>query len=248
MTIASQIYHTLQYQNLRVFLDNEEIRVGHDISSEIKTAIESASVHVAIFSEGYAESKWCLDELDAILKSKGMIIPVFWDVEPLTLRYIEGGCYKKAFEEYTRKGRVTKEVMENWRNALKKASHLSGFVFKTKEGNHGKILKQIVDSVLEVFKGGSAHVAKAETFLRNEILKQSEVPKNSDQLEVYKEFITEEFALTHEPDEGEPGLSDLFEADEDGPSLSELFEADEDGPDLCELSEDGRAVSEPFES
>jgi len=61
------------------------------------------------------------------------IIPVFCDVEPKDLRYVESGCYAKAFEEHQRKGRVAIEDIQKWRTALNEASHISGLLLKTNE-------------------------------------------------------------------------------------------------------------------
>lgn len=35
---------------------------GEEVNAQIKEAIETADVNVAIFSPTYAESTWCLDE------------------------------------------------------------------------------------------------------------------------------------------------------------------------------------------
>lgn len=115
-TLASLIYHRLINCGLSVFLDRDEIRTGDTISFAISTAIQSASLHIAIFSETYAESKWCLDELLCILRShhkrNTKVIPVFFDVEPTDLRHIENGRYAKAFENHQHKGRFTIEDIQ----------------------------------------------------------------------------------------------------------------------------------------
>jgi hypothetical protein len=56
-TFASFIYHRLSNcHGLRVFLDQKEFQTGDVLSSAILGAIESASVHITIFSKRYAES------------------------------------------------------------------------------------------------------------------------------------------------------------------------------------------------
>ena len=137
-SLASLIYHRLtNCHRLRVFLDQNEIRTGDIISNAILTAIQSASLHITIFSKKYAESWWCLEELYWILRSyhkrSRMVIPVFCDVEPADLRHTESGCYKDAFDKHQLKGRVSMEVMEKWRKALSEASEISGITFKTEE-------------------------------------------------------------------------------------------------------------------
>jgi hypothetical protein len=50
--LASLIYRRLTIcHSLRVFLDEHEIRKGDTISNAIRTAIQSASVHIAIPDE-----------------------------------------------------------------------------------------------------------------------------------------------------------------------------------------------------
>lgn len=136
-TLASLIYHRLINCGLSVFLDRDEIRTGDSITLAISTAIQSASLHIAIFSETYAESSWCLDEVYWIMRShhkrNTKVIPVFFDVQPTDLRYIERGRYAKAFENHQLKGRVTIDIIQKWKRALIKASHISGLLFKTKE-------------------------------------------------------------------------------------------------------------------
>lgn len=135
-TLASFIYHRLtNCHGLRVFLDQKELQTADVLSSAILGAIESASVHITICSKRYAESRWCLDELCWILRCNRKIIPVFCDVEPTDLRYIdsESGRYRKAFEEHQRKGRVAMEDIEKRKTALNQASEISGIPFKTNE-------------------------------------------------------------------------------------------------------------------
>ncbi|GLJ33646.1 hypothetical protein SUGI_0676470 [Cryptomeria japonica] len=76
-TLALQLYNSLQNLKIRAFLDSEEKELGDPFPSTIERAINSAAVHIAIFSKGYAESPWCLAELALMLRSKVKIIPVF---------------------------------------------------------------------------------------------------------------------------------------------------------------------------
>lgn len=69
-----------------MFLDKEEMQQGEELTSQIEAAIATASVHVAILSPAYAESKWCLDELVSMVNSGKPIIPVFYGIKPADLR------------------------------------------------------------------------------------------------------------------------------------------------------------------
>jgi len=251
-SLASLIYNHLKSKEstLRVFLDQKEIPYGVDFATAIETAIQSSSVHIAIFSERYAESSWCLDELDLILRSKRPLIPVFCDVEPWALRRIDKGCFQKAFEKH--EGREPVEKTKRWKDALSQASFLQGMPFKTKENDYWDFVEKIVGIVLKKLKQGSLVVAKYPVRLEQaaEAFPAEVFPTSASELEdlkVCQEFITEEFALAHGPDDDRPDLTELFEAD--GPAVSELFELNDNGPAISEMfepDEDGPAWRDLF--
>eukprot|EP00253_Pinus_taeda_P012754 PITA_12754 len=89
--LASHIYRRLTLHGLRVFLDRQELQEGERMTPQIEGAIRTASVHVLIFTPGYANSHWCLNELLLVLESGSTILPVFFNVEPSELRWTQGG-------------------------------------------------------------------------------------------------------------------------------------------------------------
>ncbi|GLJ27757.1 hypothetical protein SUGI_0544750 [Cryptomeria japonica] len=183
-TLASLIYHALDTHGLRVFLDEQELQVGDSLNPAFRSAIRSASAHIAIFSKTYAQSPWCLDELLWMSDSDPAftkIIPIFYDIEPSELRHVEKGAYATAFEEHRKKQRYTNERVESWINALKKVSSISGVVFRTDKDDYGKRLKEIVEIVLRKVEREQLHVCEypvglgqvAEHF-EKEVLNRSE--------------------------------------------------------------------------
>ncbi|GLJ06254.1 hypothetical protein SUGI_0034440 [Cryptomeria japonica] len=74
------IFTELSEAWLRVFLDNEEFEKGKAIDFSLQIAIESSDILIPIFSKGYAESTWCLEEVVQMCRSNGFIIPLFYDV------------------------------------------------------------------------------------------------------------------------------------------------------------------------
>lgn len=124
-TLAIQLYNSLERLGIRAFLDSQEKELGDSFPSTIETAIRSASVHVAIFSKGYADSAWCLAELVLMLESQAKIIPVFYGVKPCDLRHIEKGVYADAFVKYKEKGRYLEKLNE-WKEALQSLSLIAG--------------------------------------------------------------------------------------------------------------------------
>lgn len=134
-TLGSLIYRALKRIGLRVFLDEHELQPGNSLTPAIETAISNATVHIAIFSETYAESPWCLNELLWMLDCHGAkLIPIFYDIQPSDLRYIQKGAYAEAFSNHKNKGRIDISLLERWISALNKVSGVSGLLFsKVKE-------------------------------------------------------------------------------------------------------------------
>ncbi|CAL2259082.1 unnamed protein product [Prunus armeniaca] len=73
-----------------VFIDDDELRRGEDISAELVRAIEMSRISVIVFSRSYATSSWCLEELVKIMECKRtlrqMVFPIFYDVDPSDVR------------------------------------------------------------------------------------------------------------------------------------------------------------------
>jgi len=68
--------------------DNESRR-EEDINSELSKAIQESKMCIIVFSQNYASSSWCLDQLVSILEKKMkfacMILPIFYHVDPSNL-------------------------------------------------------------------------------------------------------------------------------------------------------------------
>eukprot|EP00253_Pinus_taeda_P015240 PITA_15240 len=182
-TFASHLYRRLCSYGLRVFLDQRELQRGDYITSQIEGAIRSASVHVAIFSTGYAESVWCLDELVQMLESKSPIIPVFYHVKPAELRWTRGkeGGYGKALEKLEKKTTFDPETSEvklrydsgtikNWKNALSHVAGISGFELEACNGDEGELVEKVVEGVLKNVKKPALHVAQYPTGLDDKVM------------------------------------------------------------------------------
>eukprot|EP00253_Pinus_taeda_P030869 PITA_30869 len=174
--LASHIYRRLIVRELNVFLDQPELRKGENILHQIKEAIGTASVHVAIFSPTYAQSTWCLEELALMVESKSTIIPVFHDVDPSELRWTQSGdgvesiircicpCLlgekgryardlhmlqkKTTLDPHTnkKKPRHDSSTLQKWRNALSAVSNKSGFVSK-EYGDEAQLVDAVVEEV-----------------------------------------------------------------------------------------------------
>ncbi|GLJ14374.1 hypothetical protein SUGI_0232250 [Cryptomeria japonica] len=136
-TVAFALYESLEEMGFWTFLDDQELQPGDSIEPAIQNAIYSSSLQIAIFSPGYAESPWCLNELVDMLKTSALFIPVFCDVKPSDLRYPEGqhSVYATTFAEHERKGRFSEETLNDWKEALRSSSLVSGYEFSTEIDN-----------------------------------------------------------------------------------------------------------------
>jgi len=123
----SHLVDALSRKKIVFFIDNKLIK-GNEISQSLFEAIETSSISLVIFSQNYASSSWCLDELVKIVecreKDGQILLPVFYKVDPTIVRH-QKGTYANAFAEHEQKYNLNK--VKQWRSALKKSADISGF-------------------------------------------------------------------------------------------------------------------------
>ncbi|KAL6142769.1 hypothetical protein ACLB2K_061045 [Fragaria x ananassa] len=128
-----RLYTALVNAELIPFRDDRSLERGEDIEAELERAIHQSRISVIVFSEGYADSRWCLDELDMILERKHkfkddhVILPVFYDVDPSDFRK-QTGSVSRAFALH--KGTESLEKLKAWRAALEQVANLAGIVLQ----------------------------------------------------------------------------------------------------------------------
>lgn len=175
-TIAANLYRRLTSHGLRVFLDRPALEAGKRIFPQIEAAIKVASVHIAIFSEDYASSKWCLDELRLMVDSEKLgatILPVFYKVKPAVLRLNTDSKYAEALRKHEDKRnrndedkpRYDPQRIQGWRDALFQVANISGFELEACNGDEAELLERIVQRVLKMVPEPELHVAKYATGL-----------------------------------------------------------------------------------
>ncbi|GLJ31883.1 hypothetical protein SUGI_0641590 [Cryptomeria japonica] len=130
--VALAIYNALRARGFKVFLDLKDLQSEEFFPVELKEAIRSASLHVAVFSPTYAKSPRCLDELSFMLESRKPIIPVFYSVQPTDLRWVAQGkgMYVNAFSEYEEH---LSEKLQEWKTPLHKVSFYMGEIIYINE-------------------------------------------------------------------------------------------------------------------
>ena len=128
---TGHLYQALCDKSINSFIDND-LRRGEEISLELLKAIKSSRISIIIFSQNYAFSAWCLDELVEILNCKKngqLVLPVFYKVDPSEVRKQEGN-FKVALAEQEIKFKNNIEKVQRWKAALKEAASLSGWHYE----------------------------------------------------------------------------------------------------------------------
>ncbi|KAL6289133.1 hypothetical protein ACE6H2_006643 [Prunus campanulata] len=149
-TFTDHLYTALDRLGIHTFIDDELPR-GEEISPQLLKAIEDSKISIIVFSENYASSRWCLDELVKILeckKSKGhMVMPIFYKVDPSDVRK-QTSKFGDAFEGLIeRKFKDNEEKVLIWKKALIEAGNLSGLPFR-EGGYEAKFIKEVVEEIL----------------------------------------------------------------------------------------------------
>ena len=126
---TDHLYTALRRAGIHAFRDDNELRIGEEISLQISQAIQESKISIVVFSKGYASSTWCLGELQEILecrhKNGQFVLPVFYDIDPSDIRK-QTGSFAEAFVKHETRFKEEMEKVQKWRKALVEAANLSG--------------------------------------------------------------------------------------------------------------------------
>nr|WIL60009.1 nodulation protein [Melilotus officinalis] len=140
------LYDALCRKGFKTFMDDEELKGGEEISSSLVKAIEASRIAIVVFSENFADSPWCLDELVTILKCKKMknqkVLPIFYKIEPSVVRH-QTNSYKKAMAKHKKKYRNDSEKVKEWMSALSEIANLKGIASNC--SYEYKLIEEIVE-------------------------------------------------------------------------------------------------------
>ncbi|KAG5601719.1 hypothetical protein H5410_033089 [Solanum commersonii] len=153
---VAHLYKRLQDIGINVFKDDVKLERGKFISIELLKAIEESRTAIIIFSEDYASSTWCLEELTMIMecvdKKEQKAYPVFYNVEPSDIRMkTKSSSFAKAlvkhredfkanFEKFATKHEAdlalrkkyetnhkdNLEKVQRWKDSLHRAAGIAG--------------------------------------------------------------------------------------------------------------------------
>ncbi|XP_024164788.1 disease resistance protein RPV1 isoform X2 [Rosa chinensis] len=145
---TGHLHRNLVQRGINTFIDDDDLPRGEEISEALVRAIEGSKLSLIVFSENYASSKWCLEELVHILecrRSKNqMVRPIFYKVDPSDVRH-QRGTFSEALAEHERRFEDGKNKVSRWRAALLEAANLSGWHFSS--GHESKFIDIIVEEV-----------------------------------------------------------------------------------------------------
>ncbi|GLJ56301.1 hypothetical protein SUGI_1215540 [Cryptomeria japonica] len=162
-TLVDHLYQALSAAGLVVFLDSEKLEKGEIIGLSLEKAIESSVIRIPIFSQGYADSAWCLKEAAAMLRTPGLIIPLFYHVDPTHVRYPENESspYKESFlKHYGRSDRYPRGEIDGWKKAILQICSRSGWSMDITQGYEARLVKTLVNDIIRTLDRVPLQVAK----------------------------------------------------------------------------------------
>ncbi|XP_057733490.1 disease resistance protein RPV1-like isoform X2 [Arachis stenosperma] len=143
------LYDALFRKGVRVFMDDEELKGGDRIAQSLVNAIQQSKISIVVFSENYATSRWCLDELVEIvecmeLKKRLLVWPIFYKVAPSDVRH-QRKSYAEAMAAHEERFGNGSVKVHKWRSALSQVANLKGWSYQT--GYEYEFIHEIVKRV-----------------------------------------------------------------------------------------------------
>ncbi|XP_031112109.1 TMV resistance protein N-like [Ipomoea triloba] len=146
---VDHLYTSLEQRGIYTFKDDENLKREKSTSPVLEKAIEESSIAVVVFSEHYADSTWCLEELVKIMEAnEQVVVPIFYGVDPSTVRK-QKGSFAEAFARHEKRFENEGEKVKRWREVLRDVANLSGWdVENTENGHEAKCIQQIVEDIM----------------------------------------------------------------------------------------------------
>ncbi|XP_052194673.1 disease resistance protein RUN1-like [Diospyros lotus] len=158
-TFSDHLHAALERVGIHTFRADDELERGEDMESELQRAFKESRILAIVFSESYASSEHCLDELVKVnlcRKTGGhKFLPIYYKVDPSEVGK-QRGCFGEAFATLEKQlvaetSERTKELMEkveSWRTTLKEVANLRGMVLENQsDGHEAKFIQEIVKEI-----------------------------------------------------------------------------------------------------
>ncbi|XP_028797884.1 TMV resistance protein N [Neltuma alba] len=159
-TFSSYLYEALRQAGIHIFMDHK-LDKGDHISPILLKTIEESEISLIIFSEDYASSTWCMDELVHIMKCKDkygrFVVPIFYNVDPSNIRK-QDGRFGDGFAKLMQRSKHDQNRVQEWENALIKSASLSGWDSKNFRPEPELVKKIVKDVLSKLNRKSSFHV------------------------------------------------------------------------------------------
>ncbi|KAK5787024.1 hypothetical protein PVK06_041675 [Gossypium arboreum] len=155
-SFTDHLYDALNRNGIVTFRDDPKLEAGEEIAPELLKAIQQSWCSVIVFSETYALSGWCLEELAEIVKQKNdkghKVFPIFYHVDPSDLRK-QKGKVEEAFAKHEERYKEDKDKIQKWRNALTEVANISGWHLNNRHEAEfiGDVVKKISAKLCQTY-------------------------------------------------------------------------------------------------
>ncbi|XP_062006236.1 protein DA1-like [Rosa rugosa] len=146
---TGHLYKALKGKRIRVFKDDRELETGSAISEELWTAIEESKFAIIVFSQDYASSEWCLNELVKIFEGMGereTIIPIFYNVDISDVKH-QTGTFEEAFNKHENDGIRDTVKVQGWKTTLTTVCGRAGHVLEAYQ-SETEFIEKVVDKLV----------------------------------------------------------------------------------------------------
>ncbi|CAN1175586.1 Disease resistance protein RUN1 [Linum perenne] len=142
---TSHLMKALSDNQIKTFIDNKLEKT--ESIDELISILQRSALSVVVFSEKFADSIWCLEEVVTIARRMvefgHRVLPVFWKVDPSDVTDDSGSYATTIDREY--KGRSTySEDKKRWMDALKAVANCAGHT-----SQDTKIESELIEGIVE---------------------------------------------------------------------------------------------------
>ncbi|XP_058770105.1 disease resistance protein RPV1-like [Vicia villosa] len=149
-TFVDHLYAHLIRKGIFAFKDDIRLQKGESLSPQLVQAIANSRVSIVVFSQNYAQSTWCLEEMATIAECrrdlKQTVFPIFYDIDPSHVRK-QNGVYQNAFVLHMEKFKNNPNKVERWKSAMFDLTEVVGWDVRNKP--EFREIKNIVQEVIK---------------------------------------------------------------------------------------------------
>ncbi|KAB2006481.1 hypothetical protein ES319_D11G348400v1 [Gossypium barbadense] len=152
---TDHLYHALRRSGIVTFKDDLKLEAGEEIRPGILKAVQQSWCSVIVFSETYAFSGYCLEELAEIVKQRKnghKVFPIFYNVDPSDFKN-QKGKVDEAFANHEERCKEDKYKIQRWRKALTEVASIRGWHLNNRHEMEfiGDIVKKISARLRETY-------------------------------------------------------------------------------------------------